>query len=86
MRRKLAILLMVALIPFTGAVACGQAVEDQVRDEVNKQVEKGKKRANEEIQKSKENLQKEAKKAQKQVQQGAKDAQKQAEKQAGNGQ
>ena len=86
MRRRLAILLMVALIPFTGAVACGQAVEDQVRDEVNKQVEKGKKRANEEIQKGKERLEKEAEKARKQVEEGARNAQKKAEEEAGGGQ
>ena len=82
MRRKLAILLAVALIPTSGAVACGQAIEDRARDEVNKQVEKGKQRANDEIQKGKERLQKEAKKAQKQVQEGAK----KAEEKAGGGQ
>ncbi len=78
-RKKLAALLVVSLIPMSGAVACGQAIEDRARDEVNKQVEKGKQRVNEEVQKGKKQLQEEAGKAQKQAEQGAKNAQKQAE-------
>ncbi len=86
MRKKLAILLTVALFPLSGAVACGQAVEDRVRDEVNNQVDKGKQRANEEIEKGKKKLQKEAGKAQKRIQEGAKNAQKQAKEKVGGGQ
>ncbi len=52
MRRKLAVLLMVALIPLSGAAACGQAIEDRAREEVDKQVEKGKQRVNDEVQKA----------------------------------
>jgi Skp family chaperone for outer membrane proteins len=92
-RRKLAVLLVVSLIPMTGAVACGQAIEDKARDEVNKQVEKGKQRVNEEVQKGQKKLQEGAGDVQKQAEKGVKDAQKQAEqigkdakKAAGNGQ
>ena len=30
-RRKLAVLMMVALVPMSGALACGQAIEDRAR-------------------------------------------------------
>ena len=82
MRKKLAVLLVVSLIPMSGAVACGQAIEDRARDEVNKQVEKGKQRVNEEVQKGKKQLQEEAGKVQKQAEQVGQDA----KKAAGNGQ
>ena len=92
-RVKLAVLLAVALIPMSGAVACGQAIEDRARDEVNKQVEKGKQRVNDEIQKGQKKLEDGAGQVQKQVEDGAKKAQKQAEqvgqdakKEAGGGQ
>ena len=78
-KKKLAILLMVALIPASGAVACGQAIEDRARDEVNKQVEKGKQRVNDEVQKGQKKLEEGAGQVQKQVEDGAKKAQKQAE-------
>ena len=77
MKRKLAILLMVALIPASGAVACGQAIEDRARDEVNKQVEKGKQRVNDEVQKGQDRVEQELTKAQKQVEEGVKNAGKQ---------
>ena len=82
MRRKLAVLMMVALVPMSGAVACGQAIEDRARDEVNKQVEKGKQRVNDEVQKGRDRVEKELSNAQKQVQDGAN----QAKEKAGGGQ
>jgi Skp family chaperone for outer membrane proteins len=92
-RRKLAVLMMVALVPMSGAVACGQAIEDRARQEVDKQVEKGKQRVNDEIQKGQKKLEDGAGQVQKQVEDGAKKAQKQAEqvgqdakKEAGGGQ
>ena len=72
-RRKLAVLMMVALVPMSGAVACGQAIEDRARQEVDKQVEKGKQRVNEEVQKGKKQLQEEAGKVQKQAEEGGQD-------------
>lgn len=86
MRRKLAVLLVAALVPTSGAVACGQAVEDRVKQEVDKQVQKGKDRVNKELQKGQKKLEKEAGKVRKQVEEGAKDARKQVEKKAGSGQ
>jgi Skp family chaperone for outer membrane proteins len=86
MRRKLAVLLVAALVPTSGAVACGQAVEDRVKQEVDKQVQKGKDRVNKELEKGQKKLEKEAGKVRKQVEEGAKDARKQAEKKAGSGQ
>ena len=81
-RRKLAVLMMVALVPMSGAVACGQAIEDRARDEVNKQVEKGKQRVNDEVQKGQDRIEKELSNAQKQAQDGAN----QAKEKAGGGQ
>ena len=86
MRRKLAVLLVVALVPMSGAVACGQAVEDRVKQEVDKQVQKGEDRVNKELKKGQKKLEKEADKVRKQVEEGAQDVKKQAEKKAGSGQ
>lgn len=86
MRRKLVVLLIVALVPIFGAAACGQAVEDRVKQEVDKQVQEGQKRVDKELKKGQKKLEKEAGKVRKQVEKGAKDAKKQAEKKAGNGQ
>ncbi|MBA2510806.1 MAG: hypothetical protein H0X19_09770 [Rubrobacter sp.] len=78
MRRKLAVLLMVALIPLSGAAACGQAIEDRAREEVDKQVEKGKQRVNDEVQKGRDRVEKELTNAQEQVQDGTKKAKEKA--------
>ena len=77
MRRRLAVLLMVALIPMSGAVACGQAIEDRAREEVDKQVEKGRQRVNEEVQKGQDRVEQELTNAQEQVQEGVQNAGKQ---------
>ncbi len=86
MRRKLAVLLVVALVAMFGAAACGQAVEDRVKQEADKQLQEGQKRIDEELKKGEKKLKKEAGKVRKQVEEGAKDAKKQAEKKAGSGQ
>ncbi|CAA9459025.1 MAG: hypothetical protein AVDCRST_MAG02-1828 [uncultured Rubrobacteraceae bacterium] len=86
MRKRLAILLAVALMPLSGAVACGQAIEDRAREEVDKQVEKGKQRVNDEIDKGQKRIEDEVTNAQDRVSQGVDDAQKEAEKRAGGGQ
>ncbi len=85
MKRKLAVMLTVALIPLSGTVAC-QAVEDRARDEVNKQVENGKQRINEEIDKGQKRVEKEIDKGQKQAEDGAQNVQKEVEKRTGGGQ
>ncbi len=74
MRKRLAVLLVVALVPMSGAVACGQAIEDRARDEVNKQVEKGKQRVNDEVQKGQDRVEQELTNAQKQVEEGVQNA------------
>jgi Skp family chaperone for outer membrane proteins len=76
-RRKLAVLMMVALVPMSGAVACGQAIEDRARQEVDKQVEKGKQRVNDELQKGQDRVEQELTNAQKQVEEGVQNAGKQ---------
>jgi Skp family chaperone for outer membrane proteins len=86
MRRKLVVLLVVALVPMFGAAACGQAVEDRVNQEVDKQVQKGQKRIDKELEKGQKKLEKEAGKARKQVEESAKDAKKKAQEKAGSGQ
>jgi Skp family chaperone for outer membrane proteins len=77
MRKRLAVLLMVALVPMSGAVACGQAIEDRARQEVDKQVEKGKQRVNDELQKGQDRVEQELTNAQKQVEEGVQNAGKQ---------
>jgi Skp family chaperone for outer membrane proteins len=86
MRRKLVVLLVVALVPMFGGAACGQAVEDRVNQEVDRQVQKGQKRIDKELEKGQKKLEKEAGKARKQVEESAKDAKKKAEEKAGSGQ
>ena len=86
MRRKLAMLLMVTFVPIFGAAACGQAVEDRVKQEVDKQVQKGQKRIDKELEKGQKKLEKEAGKVRKQIEEGAQNARKKAEKKAGSGQ
>ena len=86
MRRKLAMLLVVALVPISGAAACGQAVEDRVKQEVDKQVQEGKKRIDKELEKGQTRLEREAGKVREQVDEGARNVKKQAEKKAGSGQ
>ena len=86
MRKKPAMLLMVTFIPIFGAAACGQAVEDRVKQEVDKQVQEGQKRVDKELKKGQKKLEKEAGKVRKQIEEGAQNAKKQAEKKAGSGQ
>ncbi len=86
MRRKLAMLLVVALVPMAGAAACGQAVEDRVKQEVDKQVQEGKKRINKELEKGQTKLEREAGKVREQVEKEAQNVKQQAEKKGGSGQ
>ncbi len=76
-RKKLATMIVVALVPMSGAIACGQAVEDRAREEVDKQVEKGKQRVNDELQKGQDRVEQELTNAQKQVEEGVQNAGKQ---------
>jgi Skp family chaperone for outer membrane proteins len=86
MRRKLAIMLVIALLPISGVAACGQAVEDRVKQEVDKQVQEGQKRLDKELEKGQKKLKKETGKVRKQVEEGAQDMMKQADKKDGSGQ
>jgi uncharacterized protein YdgA (DUF945 family) len=52
-------LLAAAIVGLSGAWACGQAVEDEVRQRVEEKVEQGKQRAKEEIEKGKQRLERE---------------------------
>ena len=83
MRQKVVVLLAVALVGLSGVAACGQAVEDEVRQRVEEKVEQGKQRAKEELEKGKERLEREGRKAKKEIEQGVQKARKQAEDKAG---
>ena len=83
MRRKVLVLLAAAIVGFSGVAACGQAVEDEVRQRVEEKVEQGKQRAKEELEKGKERLEREGRKAKKEIEQGVQKARKQAEDKAG---
>jgi F0F1-type ATP synthase membrane subunit b/b' len=86
MIRKLAVLLVVALVPMYGAAACGQAVEDRVNQEVDKQVQKGQERVNKELEKGQKKLEQEAGQARKRAEESVKDATKKAGEKAESGQ
>jgi hypothetical protein len=83
MGRRVAALLAVVLISWSGAAACQQAVEDRVREQVEKKVQEGEQRAKKELQQGQKKVEKEALKAQKQIEQGAQKAKNEVEKRAG---
>ncbi len=82
-RRKVLVLLAAAIVGFSGVAACGQAVEDEVRQRVEEKVEQGKQRAKEEIEKVKQRLEREGQKAEKDIEKEAQKVRKQAEDKAG---
>ena len=83
MRRKVLVLLAAAIVGLSGVAACGQAVEDEVRQRVERKVEQGKQRAKEEVEKGKQRLEREGRKAKKEVEQEVRKVRKQAEDKAG---
>jgi uncharacterized protein HemX len=82
-RRRVLVLLAAALIGLSGVVACGQAVEDEVRQRAEEKVEQGKQRAKKEIEKGKQRLEREGQKAKKEIEQEVQKVRKQAEDKAG---
>jgi F0F1-type ATP synthase membrane subunit b/b' len=82
-RRKVLVLLAAAIVGFSGIAACGQAVEDEVRQRVEEKVEQGKQRAKKELEKGKQRLQQEGEKAKKEIEQEVQKVRKQAEDRAG---
>ena len=83
MRRKVLVLLAAAIVGLSGVAACGQAVEDEVRQRVEEKVEQGKQRAKEEVEKGKQRLEREGQKAKKEIEQEVQKVRKQAEDKAG---
>jgi len=68
-RRKVLVLLTAALIGFSGIPACGQAVEDEVRQRVEEKVEQGKQRAKKELEKGEQRAKKELEKGKQRLEQ-----------------
>jgi maltose-binding protein MalE len=83
-RRKVLVLLAAAIMGFSGVAACGQAVEDEVRQRVEDKVEQGKLRAKRELEKGKKRLEREGEKAKKEIEQEVQKVRKQAEDRAGS--
>jgi Skp family chaperone for outer membrane proteins len=83
-RRKVLVLLAGAIVGFSSIAACGQAVEDEVRQRVEDKVEQGKQRAKKELEKGKQRLEREGEKAKKEIEQEVEKARKQAEDRAGS--
>ena len=52
------VLLAAAIVGFSGIAACGQAVEDEVRQRVEDKVEQGKQRAKKELEKGEQRAKK----------------------------
>jgi F0F1-type ATP synthase membrane subunit b/b' len=82
-RKKVFVLLAAAFVGLSGGAACGQAVEDEVRQRVEEKVEQGKQRAKEEVEKGKQRLEREGQKAKKGIEQEVQKVRKQAEEKAG---
>jgi hypothetical protein len=82
-RKKVVVLLAAAFVSLSGGAACGQAVEDEVRQRVEEKVEQGKQRAKEEVEKGKQRLEREGRKAKKNIEQEVQKVRKQAEEKAG---
>ena len=83
MRTKVLVLLAAAIVGLSGVAACGQAVEDEVRQRVEDKVEQGKQRAKKEIEKGQQRLEQEGRKAKKKIEQEGQKLRKQAEDKAG---
>ncbi|MEJ7815866.1 MAG: hypothetical protein WKF53_11895 [Rubrobacter sp.] len=83
MRRKVVVLLAAAFVGLSGVTACGQAVEDEVRQRVEDKVEQGKQRAKKEIEKGKQRLEQEGRKAKEKIEQEGQKLREQAEDKAG---
>ena len=84
MRKRAVVLLAAAFVGLSSVAACGQAVEDEVRQRVEEKVEQGKQRAKEEVEKGKQRLEREGRKAKKEVEQEVRKVRKQAEDRAGS--
>ena len=84
MRRKVLVILTAAIVGLSCVAACGQAVEDEVRQRVEEKVEQGKQRAEEEVEKGKQRLEREGRKAKKEIEQEVQKVRKQAEDKAGS--
>jgi F0F1-type ATP synthase membrane subunit b/b' len=82
-RRKVLVLLAASIVGFSGIAACGQAVEDEVRQRVEEKVEQGKQRAKKEIEKGKQRLEQEGQKAKKKIEQEGQKVRKQVEDKTG---
>ena len=93
-RRKVLVLFAAAFVGLSGVAACGQAVEDEVRQRVEEKVEQGKQRAKKELkkgeqrarkelEKGKQRLEREGEKAKKEIEQEVQKVRKQAEDKAG---
>jgi hypothetical protein len=83
-RRKVLVLLAASIVGFSGVAACGQAVEDEVRQRVEEKVEQGKQRAKKELEKGKQRLEQEGVKAKKEIEKEVQKARKQGEDAAGS--
>jgi hypothetical protein len=82
-RRKVLVLLAAVSVGLSGVAACGQAVEDEVRQRVEDKVEQGKQRAKKEIEKGQQRLEREGRKAKKDIEKGVQNVRKQTEDKAG---
>ncbi len=82
-RRKVLVLLAAVFVGLSGVAACGQAVEDEVRQRVEEKVEQGKQRAKKEVEKGQQRLEREGQKAEKDIEKEAQKVRKQAEDKAG---
>ena len=83
MRRRVLVLLTAAIVGLSGVAACGQTVEDEVRQRVEEKVEQGKQRAKKEIEKGKQRLEQEGQKAKKKIEQEGQKVRKQVEDKTG---
>jgi maltose-binding protein MalE len=78
-RRKVLVLFTATIVGLSGVAACGQAVEDEVRQRVEEKVEQGKQRAKKELEKGKQRLEQEGEKAKKEIEKEVQKVRKQAE-------
>jgi flagellar biosynthesis/type III secretory pathway M-ring protein FliF/YscJ len=79
-RRKVLVLLAAAIVGFSAVAACGQAVEDQVRQRVEEKVEQRKQRAKKELEEGKQRARKELEKGKQRLEQEGEKAKKEMSK------
>lgn len=83
MRKRFTVLVAAAFVLAFGATACGGAIEEEVQQRVEEEVQKGRTQIEEQVQEERTQIEQEAQEAQQKIEQEAKEVQQQVEEKVG---